>query len=143
MSLLMNALKQHHLTEMYLSLPVEHKKAWQQYFPKICNCSDCSSGTNKPFPIKSTARFLWVTAANAIPHRNYDFAEILLNKALEYADNGDDILWIHANFVQLYYDQIDSKREASEKCLHHCEELTKMGYLNRWVDRILNEISEV
>lgn len=104
------------------------------------------------FRVDSAARFLWVTAANAIPHGQWGFAEKLLHRALELAspdseihhspDSVRDLAHIHANLAQLYADQVHSNPAAAAKCLHHARETVKTGYFVPWAEKLCREIQE-
>lgn len=98
------------------------------------------------FRVDSAARFLWVTAANAIPHGQWDFAEKLLHRALELAGNSPDsvcdLAHIYANLAQLYADQARYSPAAAAKCLHHARETIKTGYFVVWAENLCREIQE-
>ena len=112
------------------------------------------------FRVDSAARFLWVTAANAIPHGQWSFAEKLLQRALELAspdseihhyrdsktqpspDSIRDLAHIHANLAQLYADQVHSNPAAAAQCLHHARETVKTGYFVPWAEKLCREIQE-
>lgn len=140
MSNFVQALKQYHLLETYLALPAAEKQQWEKYFPQDCDCSNCQSGQTKTLPLNSPARILWMTAANALPHNKYEFAETLLNKAMEIAKDNYDAFWIHANLAQLYYDQLTTSETALEKCKVHCEALYKMGLRTPWIKQMRNDL---
>ncbi len=141
MSNFLEIIKHFNLTEMYLALPVEHKDAWYKYFPRMGDADRNRSRAGK-FTINSPARLLWITAANAIPHSKYEFAELLLNKALDCAEDTFDKVWCHANMAQLYFDQRKTSSEALTKCREHCTELRKLGFLTTWLKHIMREIGQ-
>jgi hypothetical protein len=144
MSKLIQAIKTLGLTEFYFSLSVSDKAELAKYSKYLVFPYDikfhCSTECDECFVISNAAQFLWATAANAIPHRKYSFAERLLSHALDIAVEADDLAWIHANLAQVYYDKhkIDSK--ACLKAIHHCHELIRLGFMKSWAENMMEEL---
>ncbi len=142
---LLQTVKSFGLTEFYFSLPVKDKTDLAKYSrylqcrpQKIISCtSDCEGC----FLVTNGAQFLWATAANAIPHKKYGFAERLLTHALSIADETEDIAWIHANLAQVYYDRHKLDPEAGKKTINHCRELIKLGYMKTWARNMMEELA--
>lgn len=128
-----------------MSLPVEEKSMFFHYCNVLeffldagssCKGNCCSGKTAND---KSPARFLWTTAASAIPHREFSFAEKLLVKALEIATDEEDLAWIHLNLTQLYLDQQGENPDAYAKGTYHCQETMKTGYFTAWAKNLLQQ----
>lgn len=138
------SLKKHRLLEFYLSLSPKEKAQLIYYSRHISflvpTCKEIPSGNDPVFTAKNPAQLLWTTAANAIPDQKWDFAEKLLSKALELSDNREDSAWIHANFTQLYHDQLRHRADCIKKCLYHCHQLLGTGYFTSWAENMLAEV---
>lgn len=145
MSILTQNVKDFGLTEFYFSLSVNDKTELAKYSRYlICRPekkSKYSSHDEECFQVSNAAQFLWATAANAIPHKKYGFAEHLLQHALTIAVDTDDIAWIHANMAQVYYDKSKLDPEAARKSIMHCRELIKLGFMKSWAENMMEELA--
>lgn len=141
---LINILKKFRLLEFYIGLQPEEKDFMnhysRQFYLYTPPCKDIPACEDLLFSVKRPAQLLWTTAANAIPDRKWDFAEKLLVKALEIANDREDLAWTHANLTQLYYDQHRKKPASIRKCLHHCHQLLATGYFTSWAENMLAEV---
>ncbi|AVX20045.1 hypothetical protein SAMN02745885_00909 [Carboxydocella sporoproducens DSM 16521] len=130
-------LKRLGLLPFYFSLLPEHKQLLLSY------------GFADPVytqTLRRPCQFLWVTAANALPHGHWDFCEFILHFAWQLAEKQGlqaDLAHIHANLAQLYSDQVLTKQKAVEKCLFHCQQVLKTGYFTRWAQQLLEEMSQL
>lgn len=135
------------LTAFYLALSIEEKSMFYHYSNTLEHylqeeTPSYSAGCwDSPPETVSTVRFLWTTAANAIPHRDFSFAEKLLNYALELAQEQEDLAWIHLNLTQLYLDQQGENEQASAKGIFHCQETIKTGYFTGWAQNLLEQFN--
>ncbi len=135
------------LAKFYLKLPLAEKKLFSQFY---------LNGV-APFQINSPTRLLWVTAANLIPQAHWAFAEKLLLHALDLAklesitihlanpelattEATVDLAHIHANFAQLYADQVADNPDYLVKCLFHARETIKTGYFVAWAEGLCQEV---
>jgi hypothetical protein len=132
-----NTLKSFQLGSFYMSLPVELKEQWQQYSRDLPTKPPIH---NESFYCDNAAQFLWTSAANAIPQKDYQLAQTLLYQALQLTDSKQDLAWIHANLTQLYYDQLEKLPDAEEKCRYHCQQAKSTGYFQDWCDQMINQI---
>lgn len=151
---LKNIIKNFGLAKDYLKMTPEEKGYVAKYHYEGEVVSIVQKGTTKQddpflgesFMVDSAARFLWVTAANAIPNGQWDFAEKLLHMALELSgDSSDavcDLAHIYANLAQLYADQVRWNPAAAAKCLHYARETIKTGYFVVWAENLCREIEE-
>lgn len=142
---LMQTIKSYGLTEFYFSLSVEDKECLANYSQHLSikpnKLMSCSPDCDGCFMVNNGARFLWATAANAIPDGKYGFVERLLIHALDIADEPDDVAWIHANLAQVYYDKHKLDPAAGRKSITHCRELIKMGYMKSWARNMMEELT--
>lgn len=145
MSNLTQTLKAFGLTKFYFSLSVSDKAELDKYSKyMICRLQKKpghSTQYTECFQVSNAAQFLWVTAANAIPHKKYNFAEHLLNHALTIAVETDDIAWIHANLAQVYYEKHKIDPEAGKKSILHCRELIKLGFMKSWAENMMQGLA--
>ncbi|MFZ3170717.1 MAG: hypothetical protein WA118_01825 [Carboxydocellales bacterium] len=142
------------LAKEYLSMSPAEKKLLDKYHYTGEVISVVQRETSKQddpflgeaFRVDTAIRLLWVTAANAIPHGQWHFAEKLLHQALELADDSPDSFrdcaHIYANLAQLYADQVRCNPAAAAKCLHHARETIKTGYFVVWAQNLCREIEE-
>jgi hypothetical protein len=141
---LLKKVKSFGLTGFYLSLSVENKANLANYSKYlICKSEQlpgCSPNCQDCFMVTNGARFLWATAANALPNQKYEFSEELLTHALTIAYDNEDIAWIHANLAQLYYHKKKSDPAASAKSINHCNKLISLGYMKSWAEGLIEEI---
>lgn len=144
MSKFIQAIKTLGLSEFYFSLSIGDKAELAKYSKYLAFASDktfrCSSDCDGCFVVTNAAQFLWATAANAIPHRKYRFAERLLSHALKIAVETDDLAWIHANLAQIYYDKHKIDPEACIKAVKHCHELIRLGFMKSWAENMMEEL---
>ena len=145
MSQLLQIVKSLGLAEFYFSLSISDKLDMAKY-SKYLTCRpekmmSCSPDCDGCFLVANGAQFLWATAANAIPHKKHGFAERILTHALTIATEMDDRAWTHANLAQIYYDRHKLDPEAGEKSINHCRELIKIGYMKKWAQNIMEELT--
>ena len=141
---LVRTLKSFGLTEFYFSLSVDDKSNFAKY-SKYLNCTpqkipNCSPNCEGCFVVSNGAQFLWATAANAIPHREFEFAKKLLDHALSIAADPEDAAWTHANLAQIHYDNHKLDPEAGKKSILHCRELIKLGFMKSWAQNMIEEL---
>lgn len=135
------------LSGFYMALPIAEKSMFYHYANTLDHylqddSPGCSKGSSNKLPkVVSAVRFLWTTAANAIPHRDFAFAEKLLNYALDLANDQEDLAWIHLNLTQLYLDQQGEDDQASAKGIFHCQETIKTGYFVGWAENLLEQFN--
>lgn len=156
---LVDIVKRVGLADWYLELPVSDKELLTRYYYDdglIVNFRGDLVRRKDPLPedaflIDSAPRFLWVTAANALPQGHLDFAEMLLLKALGLfrqavsppeLNQMADFAHIHANLAQLYADKTPAEASAAALCIHHARETIKTGYFTAWAEKLCREISE-
>lgn len=127
------------LTGFYMALSIEEKSMFYHYSNTLEHYLEEDSSKTQKFI--SAPRFLWTTAANAIPQHDLAFAEKLLNYALELANEQEDLAWIHLNLTQLYLDQQGENDQASVKGIFHCQATIKTGYFTGWAQNLLEQFN--
>ena len=142
---LLKIIKSFGLTEFYVSLSVPDKNDLAHYSRYlICvpeNSPTCGPNCDNCFIISSGARFLWATAANAIPEGKLGFARKLLTHALSISFENEDTAWIHANLAQVYYENHKNDHDSVKKSIYHCRELIKMGFMKSWAQNMIEEMT--
>jgi hypothetical protein len=124
------AIKELGLAQFYLALDPEEKTFLAHYSRNLW--WDDEDGPGEGCAAESAARFLWVTAANAIPLGEYAFAEKLLLEALNLGPSEEDRARIRANLAQVCFDQTDMIEGAAEKGVDYCRQLVESGYFASW-----------
>ncbi len=112
------------LAEWYQQLSAEKQRKLHEY--------SSGFGTGGEYnqleqPVKETSQtaqsYLRSVGSSAIRDKNYDFAEMVLLKALDTADNNPkDRHFVYNSLIDLYYKQRDDRDDAIEMCVRYCKE---------------------
>lgn len=114
------------LHEFYLHLSFKEKHLMRRFGSYMAYERSLWTNFNK-------ATFLWVTAANAIPAGEKEFAKKLLYYALTLSKHPKDTSYIHSNLAQVYQDE--NNINAAN---YHCTKTIATGYYNKWaVDTLI------
>lgn len=129
------AIKELGLAQFYLALDPEEKALLAHYSRNLWWGDEGEPGegwADTGAMTDTGARFLWVTAANAIPLGEYAFAEKLLLEALNMIPSQEDRARILANLAQVCFDQTGIMEGAVEKGIDYCRQLVESGYFAAW-----------
>lgn len=112
------------LAEWYHDLSAEEQRRLHEY--------STAFGTGGEYnqleqPVKATSQtslsYLNGVGSSAINDKNYEFAELVLLKALDTDDNNSqDRHFVYNSLIDLYYKQRDDRDDAIQKCIRYCKE---------------------
>lgn len=126
------------LSDWYLKLSHEQQSKIKHYYSMGSNADEKNIDTGNVSSSASGQNFLANIGLNAVHHKDYDFAEIILTKALiNKDDNAIDRHFVYNALIDMYYSLRDIRPNAVTLCIQYClQDIERIDeFIDAWLKR--------